>query len=37
MKRQTTNTMKRLGRTLALAATAGGFWLAASAPLYRSL
>lgn len=26
---------KQLGRSLALAATVGGFWLAAGAPLYR--
>lgn len=32
---RTTNRVKRLGQSLALAATVGGFWLAAGAPLYH--
>ncbi len=36
MRRRTTSTMKRLSQTLGLVATAGGFWLAAGAPIYQS-
>ena len=36
MTRRTNKTIKRLAQTLTLAATAGSFWLAAGAPLYRT-
>jgi hypothetical protein len=36
MIKRTSTKARRLGRSLALAATVGGFWLAAGAPLFRS-
>ncbi len=36
MRRRMITRARRLGQSLVLAATVGGFWLAAGAPLYRT-